>query len=220
MSAEIFIIAPHPDDETIACGGTILDRIQRGYSVNVVLMTDGRNSHVVCFKITDDPTPDRLAEIRTDEFRRVVARLGVPQSNATCLGFYDASLQRNLRPATFALQSILKEKAQDIEEIYYPSVYDSHPDHNATHKAATAALDALDIRAKRCCYTVWPRKQTILPEPDLNIDISTYMAAKSSAMSLYVSQVERISPKQPAPVLKLDFLAKFFNTPQEHFWLA
>jgi LmbE family N-acetylglucosaminyl deacetylase len=38
------VIAAHPDDEVLGCGGTILALRRRGYTVNVAFMTDGESS--------------------------------------------------------------------------------------------------------------------------------------------------------------------------------
>jgi hypothetical protein len=39
------VIAPHPDDETLGCGATILRKVSAGSSVTVLIVTDGRHSH-------------------------------------------------------------------------------------------------------------------------------------------------------------------------------
>ena len=38
-SVQIIVIAPHPDDETLGCGGTILKHYTQGDSVNWLIMT-------------------------------------------------------------------------------------------------------------------------------------------------------------------------------------
>ena len=40
----IMVIAPHPDDEVIGCGGTIIRHVQAGDQVKLLLVTDGRRS--------------------------------------------------------------------------------------------------------------------------------------------------------------------------------
>jgi hypothetical protein len=39
------VFAPHPDDETLGCGGTIVRKIRAGARVRLVVMTDGGSSH-------------------------------------------------------------------------------------------------------------------------------------------------------------------------------
>src|SRR5687767_3222241 len=69
----LLVLAPHPDDETIGCGATILRRRAAGTAVRVVVATDGRLSHR-----SAEVTPDELARIRAAEFREACSRLGVP----------------------------------------------------------------------------------------------------------------------------------------------
>ena len=35
------ILVAHPDDETLGAGGTILKLIEKGWSVNIVVLSDG-----------------------------------------------------------------------------------------------------------------------------------------------------------------------------------
>ena len=39
------VFAPHPDDETLGCGGTVVKLRRAGVDVHIVFMTDGRHSH-------------------------------------------------------------------------------------------------------------------------------------------------------------------------------
>ncbi|WP_022661594.1 PIG-L deacetylase family protein [Paucidesulfovibrio longus] len=216
MKSETFVIAPHPDDETIACAGMIMERIRQGRSVSVVLLTDGSKSHSACFGIEDDPTPERLAKIRAEEFRRVLALLGVDQKKVAALGFPDTALAQSTAQASEALQALLDGK--DIAEIVYPSAYDMHRDHQAAHYIVNNTLSRMNICPRRICYTIWPEPDRKLPEPDFVMDIADHLDTKHKAMALYASQLERISPKQPEAVLPAAFLEPVLNCPVERFW--
>ena len=63
----VLLLAPHPDDETIGCGGFLL---KYGSQCDVVLLTDGRHG---------DSTvkPAEMIEIRKKEFEEVMSRYAV-----------------------------------------------------------------------------------------------------------------------------------------------
>ena len=45
LKRSAIVFAPHPDDETLGCGGTIIKKRQAGAKISIVFMTDGRTSH-------------------------------------------------------------------------------------------------------------------------------------------------------------------------------
>ena len=73
----MIFFAPHPDDESLGCGGTIIRRLREGYSVKLVVMTDGSHSHSTVLNIHDEPTPTELARIRKQELLNAVNILGI-----------------------------------------------------------------------------------------------------------------------------------------------
>src|SRR5215831_15255807 len=64
------VVAPHPDDETLGCGGTVVIKKQLGATVRVLMMTDGAASHPGLID------PEELAAIRAGETRAAVQVLG------------------------------------------------------------------------------------------------------------------------------------------------
>ena len=80
------VVAPHPDDEVLGCGGTII-RIRRlGVPVAIVFLTDGEASHA------GRVPPSELASIRRREATEAAEVLGVPAEQLTFLGFPDGAL--------------------------------------------------------------------------------------------------------------------------------
>ncbi len=74
----MLVVAPHPDDETIACGGYIIESIKRGASVVILLITDG-NLRI-------------LHDLRYVEFTTATDILGVPIENLVFLNHTDSLL--------------------------------------------------------------------------------------------------------------------------------
>ena len=60
------VVAPHPDDESLACGGLIADACRQGLRGTVVIVSDGVGSH----PNSRAYPPDRLKSLREGEARR------------------------------------------------------------------------------------------------------------------------------------------------------
>lgn len=66
----VVIVAPHPDDETLGCGGLIARRAAEGRRIVVVVITDGRAELIFL-----DVENERLIEQQAEATRRVTALL-------------------------------------------------------------------------------------------------------------------------------------------------
>lgn len=115
----VLIFAPHPDDETIACGGYINESAKRGAEVYLVLITDGNRRN--------------LKELRYIEFENAACILGVPRENLIYLDYPDSRLAM----VNYAeLKGILAEQIEEIqpEILFYPHPDDNHKDHSTVGK--------------------------------------------------------------------------------------
>jgi len=72
LKKKIVVFAPHPDDETLGCGGTIAKRVREGYDILIIFMTCGRNALSELFGISSNPSPLELKEIRKEEAKRAI----------------------------------------------------------------------------------------------------------------------------------------------------
>src|SRR5688500_7275309 len=84
------VIAPHPDDETLGCGATILRKVAAGTKVTVLVVTDGRHSHR-----SPSLPPERLAALREVEMAEAVARLGLAPADLRWGGLIDGTVADN-----------------------------------------------------------------------------------------------------------------------------
>src|ERR1017187_10587869 len=108
MSDKIIVFAPHPDDETLSCGGIIALNARQGNEVNIVFMTDGRYSHKHTLGIDTYPTPQDVKRIRCEEARKVTKILGVEETNLTFLEYEDGTLGNNIEAASNLVQELLQ----------------------------------------------------------------------------------------------------------------
>lgn len=121
------VLAPHPDDETIVCGGLVALLAQRGAHVVVAFVTDGDASR-------GSPLQEgKLGRRRRDEATRACAVLGV--DDVRFLGFPDGGVQDRLEALRATLDALLDECRPDA--VLLPSFLDAHPDHRAVNLALT-----------------------------------------------------------------------------------
>ena len=132
MLERVLVIAPHPDDDAIACGGLW----QRASEGRVVYVTDGeRNPLPQCVHFrTPFLTANhrvRWAAIRREEAHCSLSHLGVEATRF--LGFPDQSLMALARRGDLAPRDALIREIRDFAPtlIVSPSSFDAHYDHRA-----------------------------------------------------------------------------------------
>ncbi len=88
----VLIFAPHPDDESLGCGGLIQQAVAAGADVHVVLITNGEYPEisVVLFEETAIPKPEafiKLGYMRQQETAKAMEYLGFNKVATTYLGY-------------------------------------------------------------------------------------------------------------------------------------
>jgi LmbE family N-acetylglucosaminyl deacetylase len=110
----VLVFAPHPDDDILGCGGTLL-KLAKTASVCVVLVTDGSGAGEL---------PSGTDKVRQAEFESALALLGVTQ--VKFLNQPDGFFQPNER-----LREAIIEIFENFEPdwIFFPARFDYHRDH-------------------------------------------------------------------------------------------
>lgn len=141
-SARLVIVAPHPDDEILACGGLIAAHAAQGGRVLIVAVTDGEASH------GESPSFSRLelAEIRRSERLLGLRHLGMSHPEVMALALKDGQV----RPQSDILLDRLMSLLQPGDVVVSTWENDGHPDHDATGymvKLASAATGCTYLAA-------------------------------------------------------------------------
>jgi len=141
----VAVFSPHPDDEVIGCGGTLLDLVAAGADVTIVQVTDGSDSAA----FIDEPESVRRT-VRLQEARAVGRRIGARE--IVCL---DAD-NRALR-ATPELQAQFREVLERTRAglVFVPSFTDFHPDHQTVLQLLAGALTQTSRKPEVALYEVW-----------------------------------------------------------------
>lgn len=220
----VLVIAPHPDDETLGCGGLIaLGRQQHQFFV--VFVTDGSASH----PSSKEWSRARLARRREKEAAEALYRLGAKDAARRFLRLTDAAMPQ---PETLEWDAALRELAA-ITANFKPDVAllpwrrDPHCDHRSSWQLASAALRLSRIHPLVLEYAIWleeygapedwPRKD----EASLvRYDISSVLAAKQAAVAAHVSQTTTLIRDDPAGFRLTPLtLARLVGT-TEAYWLV
>jgi LmbE family N-acetylglucosaminyl deacetylase len=213
---KMVVFAPHPDDETLACGGTIMRRIREGYDVHIVVMTDGRHSHDIVLGL-QEPSTETIAKVRTAEFSEATKVLGVNPKNLVLLEFEDDRLSQHITEAKAKTVQIL-HRIRPVE-VYVPYREDSNEDHRATYEIVRSSFDKTNLLTKMYEYPVWNRNPPHSGLKVIVVDVHKELARKTEALFKYDSQISKRFPQQEKPILGRDFVNTFLSD-TETFYAA
>lgn len=179
MNKRILVIAAHPDDEILGCGGTVALHVKAGDTVTAVIVCEGES-------LRYGPNGAGQAE----STRRAAAALGV--ADVRLLGFADQRLDtQTLTEIIAPLERIVREVQPQIVYCQYGG--DANLDHAITFKAQLVATRPIEpvIEAvyafDTASSTEWGYPRTFLP--DTWVDVSATLEQKLAAMACYESEV-------------------------------
>jgi LmbE family N-acetylglucosaminyl deacetylase len=194
----VLIVAPHPDDETLGCGGAIALLRSLNYHVYVLVISNGTLSHPNSQKY---PAP-LLQALRETETLEAVAQLGVNPNDVTFCRMQDGSISTQYNSAIASCSAYLTEVAPQI--IFLPWRYDPHPDHRATSKLIHTALNNLNLSPRIIEYPIWdwdPQQRGNLTESEKvtswRLDIAAVVELKQQAIACYRSQITNLIDDDP-----------------------
>ena len=164
----VLVLAAHPDDEALGCGGAALTHGAAGDAVRVAFLTSGE------LGLGTYPVGEAQA-IREEEARRAAAVLGLAPVDFVRLA--DGSLADD----TASLASEIAGRLDGVDLVYAPHPGEHHADHAAVGQAVA---DLAPVQAR--WYEIW----TPIGDPDCVIDISEHMPRKLEAIRCYKSQLE------------------------------
>lgn len=141
------IVAPHPDDEVLACGGLLATLATRGEGVLLVSVTDGDASHPGSAQLPRAA----LARLRREESAEGLRRLGVTACTSVRFAIPDGEVSNHV--AVIASRLALHLRAGDV--VFTTWRTDGHPDHEATASAVLAAARVVGCRHFEMPVWMW-----------------------------------------------------------------
>lgn len=122
------VLAPHPDDEVLGCGGTLASKAQHNDEVFVVYLTNGRLGAL--------SSSEDTCERRQREALQAAAILGIPADRLIFLQFEDGHLTDWIVQAIEQVQQIIDKR--HIDTIFLPYRREYHRDHLAAWRIGLA----------------------------------------------------------------------------------
>jgi LmbE family N-acetylglucosaminyl deacetylase len=209
----VLVMAPHPDDEALGCGGTLALLAQAGARVHVAYLTDGGASH------PSHPvfSKEEIGALRREEARSGAGALGIDSSRLEFLGLEDGRLARldpgEKKQAVAAISGVIARVSPDA--ILLPCRRDGSSEHDAAFGLVAQSLGPPGGHPRLLEFPVWSWwNPVLLLRPLLNsrrvwrTDIRGTREQKARAVGLYASQVLPLGPETSA-ALPPGFVAMF-----------
>lgn len=198
---KVLVVSPHPDDETLGAGGTLLKLKKQGHSIFWLNITD---------MSVEDGWDDKIVQRRKEQFEEVNKYYQFD-------GFY------NLAYPTTKLASLddgeiigsIKKVFNEIQPdwLIIPGQYDAHTDHRIVYNCCMACAKSF-----RAPYIKRITTMEIISEtdygfqisrfnPNLFVDISEELESKLEAIKIYDTEIE--NPPFPRSIENVIALATY-----------
>ncbi|MFT8809258.1 PIG-L deacetylase family protein [Gluconobacter sp.] len=213
------VLSPHPDDESLGCGGFIATAARDGRPPVVVIVSDGSASH----RGSAVWPPPRLARLRQAESRDAAAMLGLPSDRLFFLGLRDAAVPTEGEEFDAALCHLLEiVRRHDCRTVLVPWRYDPHCDHEAVWIMGQK-LRSLLPRLRILAYPIWGL--TLSPDMDIEetvptgwrLDVRAVLDRKRQAVQAHRSQRGLVVEDDPEGFVLPDHLLEKMLRPYEIF---
>lgn len=173
--ASVLVLAPHPDDEIIGCGGTLLQYREAQAAVSVVYLTEGSGAAA----LADVPLDDRAA-VRQREAEKVAEQMGFeevffwgrPDGRLACT---DDVVER--------MGALLDHLRPTV--IFVPFCTDPHPDHVGANRILVEALKRWGDPARPRPLNVLGYEVWGMVPPHVYCPIDTEIERKLRLLMLY-----------------------------------
>ena len=181
----VLVVAPHPDDETLGCGGTLLRHAAEGDQVHWLIMSTIDESGGF--------SPRRI-ESRGKEVGRVIKAYGFRSCHQAAF----QTAQLDVYPKADLVESVSKVMGEvQPDTVYMPFRHDVHSDHGAVFDAVASCTKSFRypcVRRVRVYETLSETEFSLLSgaetfSPNVWVDISDYFDRKIDIMNIYKGEM-------------------------------
>jgi bacillithiol biosynthesis deacetylase BshB1 len=205
MKLDILVLAAHPDDAELGCGGTIAKHVSLGSKVGIVDFTKGELG------------TRGTIETREEEANASAKILGL--SARENLSFKDGFFKNDESHQREVVRMIRKYQP-DI--VLANAIHDRHPDHGkgaelAFHSCFLAGLSKIETKEKETVQKPWRPKvlyhyiQSQMIAPNFVVDVSEFWDKKMEAVKAFKSQFHDPNSKEPETYISSEGFLKMLD---------
>ena len=166
IAPDVWVFAPHPDDEVFGCGGALALHVQQGAKVHVVLMTAGEQQS------------GESAGVRLAESEAAAKALGY--AHVSCWHVPDRGVVFSEQLVELVMACLVETPAAVV---YAPSLWEAHPDHRG---CALTVAEA--VRRSGGAHALWFYEVSAPLRANALVDVTAVWALKERAMACFSSQ--------------------------------
>ena len=221
----VLVVAPHPDDESLGCGGLVATLALTGTAFCFVFVTDGGASHP-----GSRAWPrERLVACRRDEAVEALRRLNVEDANIIFLALLDAAMPARDSPVW---DKSVAQFAEIITEFnpalaLLPWRRDPHCDHRASWRLTRDSLRLANAHPEILEYAIWLDEfgeEDDRPRSDearqVVFDVAAVLEAKRAAITAHLTQTTPLIDDDPNGFRLTKAVIERLATPTETYWQA
>ncbi|HLM79595.1 MAG TPA: PIG-L deacetylase family protein [Terriglobales bacterium] len=195
----VLVVAAHPDDEILGCGGTMTRLVREGHEVRIAILAEGMSSR---YAHREDADQQQLQHLHA-RARQAADKVGAKEL-VLC------KLPDN-RLDTVPLLDVVKT-VEDLVARFRPGIiYTHHPgdlnvDHGVVHRAVLTATRPMSGQCVRDVYafevpssTEWAFQRIEPPfRPNVFVDIADSLETKIAALGCYDTEARKFPhPRSP-----------------------
>ena len=201
--SRVLVVAAHPDDEILGCGGTMTRLAREGHDVRIAILAEGMSSR---YPNRDDAHPEEMKHLHVQA-----------QQAADTVGAKELVLCKlpDNRLDTLPLLEVVKTVEQLIARVRPEVIYTHHPgdlnvDHGVVHRAVLTATRPMGGQVVREVYafevpssTEWAF-QRLEPSfrPNVFVEITDSLETKIAALAVYATETRPFPHPRSAEVLR------------------
>lgn len=218
----MLVVAPHPDDESLACGGVIARLVDLGLRVAVAFVSDGTKSHP---NSRSHPGP-ALQTLREAEAREALRALGLDPlgDHVAFFALPDTAVPAEGTEGFAGAVELASAfcRAHDPSTLLVPWRRDPHCDHRASRSIFLAAARSLPRPPRVLEYPLWAYEANDpadLPQPGeviaYRMDVAAVLPRKRKAIAAHRSQTTRLIDDDPGGFRLTPEVLAHFDSPWE-----